>query len=70
MNRSLIEKAARWLAMGVVATTLAACGGSNTCSDSYGGNACGDPGAPPPIVVGKLSLTLSAPSINNSGSQT
>lgn len=59
---------------GVMATlvvTLAACGGgSNTCVDVAGGNACsGNVPPDPAAVVSKLSLNLSAATINNSGSE-
>lgn len=68
MNRSLIKRAARWLAAGIAAAALASCGGGGTCTDAFGGTACGDGGAA--VTVGKLTLTLSALSIPNSGSQT
>jgi hypothetical protein len=59
---------------GVLATlalvTLASCGGgSNTCVDVAGGNACAAT-PDPTAVVSKLSLSLSAATINNSGSET
>ena len=71
MYRSLIDKAARWLAMGFVAATLAACGGSSSnCVDAFGGNACSDTASGGAEPVTKLTLNLSANSVNNSGSQT
>jgi hypothetical protein len=49
---------------------LAGCGGgSKTCVDVAGGNACED-AVDPVTVVANLSLNLSASTINNSGSET
>lgn len=69
MFRGLIGRAARWLALGAVGVTLAACGGgSKTCVDVYGGTAC--EGTEPTLQVSNLSLTLSADTLANSGTAT
>jgi hypothetical protein len=51
---------------------LAACGGGSGTGSAFGGDAGsgGGGGTPPPPPVSNLSLNLSAPSINNSGSET
>ena len=70
MFESLIGRAARWLSMGVVAMTLAACGGgSSGCVDVYGGTACTDSGGTVDPVA-NLTLSLSAETLANSGSAT
>lgn len=58
--------------MAALVVGLAACGGgSNTCVDVAGGDACsGNPPPDPAAVVSNLSLNLSAATINNSGSET
>jgi hypothetical protein len=69
MFRGLIGRAARWLALGAAGVTLVACGGgSSTCVDVYGGTAC--QGTDPTAQVAKLSLTLSAQTLANSGTAT
>lgn len=75
MIRGLIGRAARWLGLGAVVLTLAACGGggSKTCVDVFGGTACegNGGGTPDPVVaIDRLTLTLSKTSVNNSGSDT
>jgi protocatechuate 3,4-dioxygenase beta subunit len=68
MYRSLIEKAARWLATGFVAATLAACGGGSSCSDAFGGTACsgsgggggGTGGSAPTLTLALSSTTVTA----------
>lgn len=75
MVRGLIGRATRWLGLGAVVLTLAACGGgsSDSCVDVFGGNACAGGGGgttDPVVVVTRVSLTLSANTLSNSGSAT
>lgn len=52
------------------AVSLAACGGSTgTCNPVTGGNVCEGTDTPPTQVVARLTLTLSAPQIGNSGGE-
>lgn len=68
MLRTMIGRGARWLVLAGAALVVAACGGgSNSCTDVFGGGCQAGGGT---SQVANLTLNLSALTINNSGSET